>query len=284
MKWFRFLLFCLLLFSHSLLLGQEGIKWNDAVFGVTVRKPDKGKRWIVQEAMANTEASVLQSGDEILEINDKVVTVDDDLIALLNASGDTAKIKAKRVTTNPKTGRPSRAVTGEKTFKRTPYWEIVKARFTVQVDKLEGFEIWTHTAGAKALNGSTHFIPSVVMIDDDPKHVRMEFEFYSEDWLFVRKITFRHGQKEWVINKEFGEVKTEVLNGGIKEWFIDVDGWGEEALREVGNDTTAASVIRLHGKDYFKDYELTDNERAVFSDTFLLMELAKERRADLAKK
>ena len=196
MKWFRYLLFSLLVVSHSVAFGQDEIKWNDAVFGIHFRKPDKGKRWVVEGTMQDTEGSALQSGDEILEINDKIVTVEDDLVALLNVSGDTAKIKAKRTPINPRTNRPSRSVTDEKTFKRTPYWEIVKARFTISVDKLNGHEQWTHTAGEKVLSGTTHFLPSVIMIDDQPKHVRMEFNYFDEDWLFVKKITFRYGEKE----------------------------------------------------------------------------------------
>ncbi len=275
------LILCSIVLS-STAFGQS-LRWDDAVFGMVVVKPEKGRQWVVQKTFADTQGSILQEGDLIIEVNDVGVNVEDDVPALIELSGDTVKIKAKRFPINKRTEKKSSTpIVDEAVFERTMVWDIVSAKFRVAKDEFNDFEIWTHDAAADALKDETSFLPSLVMQNETPTHVRLYFQYRASDWLFIESITFRHGNKEWIIKKSLtnGLHHDVMPSGGIKEWFFEVDGIAAEILQEVGTDTDQKTMIRLHGNGVYKDHEFSNTERVAFADTLLLHKLAIQRPAE----
>lgn len=260
---------------------EKPLRWDTSIFGVKVEKPEKGRRWIVASTISGTEAGAMKQGDEIWEIDDKQVTIDDDVPAMLRNAGDSVKIRAKRVVVG--SGRP-KTITDERTFRRTTYWELVTNRFDRELDPLTKIEKWTHKLGTDEVKSpqTTAFIPILVMKDEAPVQVAIRFQFVSSKWLFVRKITFRHGDRQWNIEKD--RMSTEVRSDGILEWFTDGEDWAKEVFDEVGKNMNSESLIRLDGRDYYHDHKLSSNERIMFSDMYVLRELAHQRSQDLPKK
>ncbi|MEO1981350.1 MAG: hypothetical protein ABGZ24_12595, partial [Fuerstiella sp.] len=79
-------------------------------------------------------------------------------------------------------------------------------------------------------------------------------------------------------------MKREVLTGGgIKEWCTVSGKQAEEILKHIGENPQGNCTIRLHGKDYYKDIDLSKLERIAFILSATLWHFDQQRRADLAK-
>lgn len=260
---------------------EPEVRWDSSGFGFQIKKPDKGRRWVIASSTVGTEGETLQPGDEIWEVNDKQVTIDDDVASMLKEAGQSVKIRAKRVIT---VGKRKETITDEKTFQKTMLWDFVSSRFNREVDPLTKIEKWTHKLVADEIKSpqTTAFIPILLMKDESPVQTAVRFQFVAKTWLFVRQITFRHGEKQWVIADL--DLSTEVRDGGILEWVTSADKWAQEAFEEVGKEPDSDSLIRLQGRDYYHDHKLSNLERVAFSDTHFLRKLALQRAADLQKK
>ena len=107
----------------------------------------------------------------------------------------------------------------------------------------------------------------------------MHFRYRADTWLFVRKITFKHGDRQWEIDvNSLTDVKREVLGGGkIYEWFIAVEPWCIEVVDVVSKDPEAKSIIRLHGDKYIHDHELTSDEVYVFDEVSVMLNLLNQK-------
>ena len=68
--------------------AQPAARWDDAFFGITLEKPSLGRFWIVADTVSFSGGDKLQAGDKIMELDGKLVTVDDDLPAVLLGAND----------------------------------------------------------------------------------------------------------------------------------------------------------------------------------------------------
>ena len=273
----RYLLLAIVLTSS--LCAQdvpEQRRWDTKIFGVSLMKPEKGTRWVIAHAIPGSEGSKLKRGDEVLKIDGKNITIEDDAIALLRAAEDTIKIRAKRMVANEKTGK-MKAVYDETTFTKMAYFDIMATHFKIEKDELTNVELWRHIYEGE-YQSRTGFTPSIAIVDGK-KVVRMHFRYRADTWLFVRKITFKHGDRQWEIDvNSLTDVKREVLGGGkIYEWFIAVEPWCIEVVDAVSKDPEAKSIIRLHGDKYIHDHELTSDEVYVFDEVSVMLNLLNQK-------
>jgi hypothetical protein len=255
--------------------SPERPRWDTKMFGVILEKPAKGTRWVIAHAIPGSEGSKLERGDEVLKIDGKNITTEDDAIGLLKAGGDTIKIRAKRMVANERNGK-TKAVYDETTFTRMAYFDIMSKHFKIETDELTDIEVWRHIY-ADEYKSRTGFTPSIAIVDGR-KVIRMHFRYRSKSWLFVRKITFKHGDRQWEIDvNSISDVKREVLDGGIYEWFIAVEPWCKEVIDAVSKDVEAKSIIRLHGDKYIHDHTLTPDEVYVFHEVSVMLELLNQK-------
>jgi hypothetical protein len=262
--------------SHAVSQEVKPPRWDDMYFGFTPVKSDKGRFWVVSETVSFSGADILMKGDEILDVDRKRVTVDDDLIGILKTSGDEVEIRVKRMV-------GSKRFIDRATFKRSSLWEITKTPFKVTTDPVNEWDLYEIKGMDETFSNKTHLIPEIIFKDDTPLSMLLRFQYRAEDWLFIRKLTIKVGDASIEVERDlFSGTKREVLNGGIKEWFTLT---GDEALRinkAIRGNLTEDCLIRLHGKDYYKDISLTKLERGAMEYAGALWEYGKQRQLDLA--
>jgi hypothetical protein len=252
------------------------LRWDDSFFGITLGKPEKGKRWVVVDTVPYSSGAILEEGDEIISINKKRVSRDDDVLQLLNDAGDEVQIRASR-----KIGR--KTVTDSATFTRTTRWEATKGAFDIHDDPINELQIWKVKGISESLQDTTHLLPDIVFRNGHPQLLVLRFQYRAEDWLFISKLTIKYGDKTFEFERDLlTEAKREVLNGGIKEWFSLADAEAAELVTHIGTNPLDECIIRLHGKDYYKDVELSPVERAAFMWTTRLWTFGKQRETELA--
>lgn len=258
--------------------SEIGPRWDDKYFGFEVEKPRRGRLWKVSATEMFTDGARLQEGDEILEINGTRVTVKDDLIQILQEADDEIEIRAKR-----KQGRDRKV--GRATFRRTTRWESIKAAFDVKKDQIRDSEVLRINEAVDAVAGQTHLLPEIVIKDGHPDYAILRFQYRDDDWLFIRKLTIKCGDEQFVIERNpLTGVKQEIIGDGtVKEWFAIGD---EDALRillTVGLQSEEECIVRMHGKDYYDDFKLSPTERASFTWSALLWVFGQQRQQDLEK-
>lgn len=253
-------------------------RWDDKFFGFTIGKPEKGRRWVVVRTVPFSSGDILREGDEINTFNKKRVTTKDDLLQMLRDAEDTITLGAKR-----KVGR--KTVTDRAMFTRTTRWEATTKAFTVSDDPINELQVWRVKEISEALSDETRLLPEIIFENDHPLLPVLRFQYRDADWLFIRKLTVKHGDKKFIFDHdELNSPKTEVLLGsGIKEWFSLTGEKANELLKHIGTNPSATSTIRLHGRDYYKDIELTKLERSAFIWVSELWTLGQQRKTDLTK-
>ncbi len=253
-------------------------RWDDAFFGIMVEKPSRGRFWVVADTVSFSDGDKLKPGDRIMELDGKRVTVDDDLHAMLLAANDEIELRASRTV-----GR--KRVIDRAKFKRTTQWKSTKNAFDIEDDAINNWSRMRVKAVSESLSTKTHLLPEFIWEDEHLERVLLRFQYRDEDWLFIDRLTIKYADKTFEIEKDLlSGMKREVLTGGgIKEWCTVSGKQAEEILKHIGENPQGNCTIRLHGKDYYKDIDLSKLERIAFILSATLWHFDQQRRADLAK-
>lgn len=254
-------------------VAQDVPQWDAQVFDFTVKKPEKGRRWIIDttDLFSPQEdpysPADLIPGDEIMELNDKPMTVNDDLEKLLREAVGAVKIRTKR-------GSGRRPTFQEKSVQKITNWDRLARRFKRKKEAASGAIIWTHAYDIreKYLSG---FSPALITKEGSPIKVKMQFQYAEEKSLLISQVDFRYGEQLWTLKKsplrDIVRIKRD--DGEIRETFSDVDGWALEALSLVAANPNAESVISLTGAIATEEIEFPEYMRKMFADTWLMREL-----------
>ena len=135
-------------------------------------------------------------------------------------------------------------------------------------DVIGGITWYTDKSSPRYVNDRTAFYAYFGKFKDGTVILRMEIQYVGSDWLFIHKYTIRVDGKNYNFRPaEFGNDAVKRDSGTTGDGEVGVWEWWDIAatprMRKVMAlvATSKKAVIRLQGKQYYKDYTITKEEK-----------------------
>ena len=140
--------------------------------------------------------------------------------------------------------------------------------FKKNTDEFEGTTFYRDPRTPKYNN--TNFIYPYIGNKGDQYWLRLQFQYASEDWLFIRSATIMVDDEKFTINGNWERDH----NSGIWEWLdIPVEKSEYEMLKKIAN--SKVTKIRYEGTQYHDDRTLTSKEKDIIKKTLEIYDALK---------
>jgi hypothetical protein len=264
---------------------DDAPRWDDEVLGLTLKQPQRGSYWLVSDTLAGTPAAgIFQPEDQLMAVDGTRIRKTQEILPALMKSGP-VEIKYSRTITEE--GKRPKRIIETVTLSKPTQWDLLLDKFTVHGDADINDDKERTLMVKWPAKGTGHDVvcdPRLVFEKDLPLHYYIDFTYVGDRWLFIEKVTFKHGDETFTTKPTLDKVLREVTSSSqVLEEFLVFGDPADRIVRTVIADPTADGFIRFHGRSHYADHSLTLHERQAFMLCEQLRTFAIQRNKDLSK-
>ena len=132
------------------------------------------------------------------------------------------------------------------------------AKMRSETDAVKGVTFYTDKSTPNPVMNNAFY--AYIGKKDDRLWLRLYVQFHGDEWLFVRDMVIKSGDKTWNITPDFNEWKRDNSASSVWEWYDGPVGRTEiEMLKAIAAGDQ--SMVRFNGDTYYSDYVITAAEK-----------------------
>ena len=132
------------------------------------------------------------------------------------------------------------------------------AKMRSETDAVKGVTFYTDKSTPNPVMNNAFY--AYIGKKDDRLWLRLYVQFHGDEWLFVRDMVIKSGDKTWNITPDFNEWKHDNSASSVWEWYDGPVGRTEiEMLKAIAAGDQ--SMVRFNGDTYYSDYVITAAEK-----------------------